>query len=58
MNNQYIFLMYDKYKNISDKYTEAKKFLYDDTMVKKLYIQLIKGFILDIGFTSKNFMIK
>ena len=55
MNNQYIFLMYDKYKNISDKYTEAKKFLYDDTMVKKLYIQLIKGFILDIGFTSKKF---
>ena len=24
-------------------------------MVKKLYIQLIKGFILDIGFTSKKF---
>ena len=55
MNNQYIFLMYDKYKIISDKYTEGKKFLYDDTMVKKLYIQLIKGFILDIGFTSKKF---
>ena len=55
MNNQYIFLMYDKYKIISDKYTEGKKFLYDDTMVKKLYIQLIKVFILDIGFTSKKF---
>jgi len=55
MNNQYVFLMYDKYKIISDKYSEGKKFLYDDTMVKKLYIQLIKGFILDIGFTSKKF---
>ena len=55
MNNQYIFLMYDKYKIISDKYNEGKKLLYDDTMVKKLYIQLIKRFILDIGFTSKKF---
>ena len=55
MNNQYIFLMYDKYKIIFDKYSEGKKVLYDDTMVKKLYIQLIKSFILDIGFTSKKF---
>ena len=55
MNNQYIFLMYDKYKVIFDKYSEGKKVLYDDSMVKKLYIQLIKGFILDIGFTSKKF---
>lgn len=55
MSNQYIFLMFDKYKIIFDKYSEGKKYLYDETMVKKLYIQLIKGFILDIGFTSKKF---
>ena len=55
MNNQYIFLMYEKYKNIYKKYEQAKNFIYDELMLKKFFIQLLKIFILDIGIISKKF---
>ena len=55
MNNQYITLMYEKYKLISEKWEESKSFLYDENMIKKLFMQLLKTFLLDIGISSKKF---
>ena len=55
MNNQYIFLMYEKYKLFSEKWEISKSFLYDEIMIKKLIIQFLKSFLLDIGITSKKF---
>ena len=55
MNNQYIFLMYERFKIISKKWDEAKSFLNDEIMLKKLFIQLLKRFLLDIGISSKKF---
>ena len=55
MSNQYIFLMYDKYKVISKKWDEAKSFLNDKIVLKKLFIQLLKKYILFIGISSKKF---
>ena len=55
MNNQYIFLMHEKFKIISLKLKEAKSFLNDEIMLKKLSIQLLKKFLLYIGITSKKF---
>ena len=55
MSNQYIFLMYDQYKLISKKWEEAKSFLNDNILLKKLFIQLLKRFLLIIGISSKKF---
>ena len=54
MNNQYIFLMYEKYKLISEKLKLSKSFLVDEIMLKKLSIQMLKAFLLDIGVISKK----
>ena len=53
MNNQYIFLMYDQFKPILNKYNEAKNFLKDELMLKKLFIQMLKIFLLNMGISKK-----
>jgi hypothetical protein len=53
MNNQYIFLMYDKFKLILGDYNEAKNFIHDENTLKKLFIQMIKKFLLNIGIGKK-----
>ena len=58
MSNQYIFLMYEKYKRISEKWEEAKKYLCDDVMLKKWFIQILKRLLLEIGISSKKFFEK
>ena len=55
MSNKYIFLMYEKFKIINDKYELAKNYLYDDIMLKKLFIQILKTFLLNIGISTKKF---
>ena len=55
MSNQYIYLMYEKYKIFESKIDEAKNFIFDDIMLKKLFIQLLKEFLLNIGISSKKF---
>ena len=55
MSNQYIFLMYEKFKIINDKYELAKNYLYDEIMLKKLFIQILKTFLLNIGISTKKF---
>ena len=55
MSNQYIFLMYEKYKIIFEKWEEAKKYLCDDIMLKKWFIQILKKILLNIGISSKKF---
>ena len=47
--------MYEQFRIISLKLKEAKSFLNDETMIKKLFIQLLKRFVLYIGITSKKF---
>ena len=53
MNNQYIFLMYDKFKLILSDYNEAKNFIHDENTMKKLFIQMLKKFLLNIGIGKK-----
>jgi hypothetical protein len=55
MNEQYIFLMNEKFKKISQKLDEAKNFITEKPMIKKLFIQLLKELLLDIGISSKKF---
>ena len=55
MNEQYIFLMNEKFKKISKKLDEAKNFITEKPMIKKLFIQLLKELLLDIGISSKKF---
>ena len=55
MSNQYIFLMYEKYKIVAEKWEEAKKYLCDDIMLKKWFIQILKRLLLNIGISSKKF---
>ena len=55
MNDQYIFLMNEKYKKISTKLDEAKKLISEKAMIKRLFVQLLKELLLDIGISSKKF---
>ena len=54
MSNQYIYLMHDKFKKISDKIEDAKTFICDNDMVKKFFVQKLKEYLLNIGISSKK----
>ena len=55
MSNLYIFLMYEKYKIIYRKMEKAKNILIDEVILKKLFVQMLKQYILNIGISSKKF---
>ena len=55
MSNQYIYLMYEKYKIFESSIDEAKNFIFDDIILKKLFVQLLKEFLLNIGISTKKF---
>ena len=54
MSNQYIYLMHDKFKKISEKIEDAKTFICDNDMVKKFFVQKLKEYLLNIGISSKK----
>ena len=55
MSNLYIILMYEKYKIIYGKMEKAKNILIDEVILKKLFVQMLKQYILNIGISSKKF---
>ena len=54
MNEQYILLLYKKYMKMISRCDKAKSYFIDDVMVKKLFLQLFKKFLLEIGISAKK----
>ena len=54
MNDKYIFLIKNIYMKIIDKCSIAKSNFLDDIIIKKLFIQIFKGFLLNIGISNKK----
>ena len=54
MNDKYIKLLYKIYMNMISRCDKAKCYFIDDIMVKKLFLQLFKKFLLEIGISPKR----
>ena len=54
MNDQYISLIHNIYKEFISKCTLAKSYYLDDIIIKKFFIQIFKTFLLKIGIINKK----